>query len=342
MQVIQVLKSKKGMFGLGISLLLVVSLLGCFLIFYPQRNVKSFANEYVGEAISDKTYIQEENLFNPKVVVYTQGEDFSVTTHFLQLERDGLLGWKVKKESTLISKVEENLNDQAKSEQAKDNLESIENAIKEGSLTEGDTKGVQYTLSESSIPYSDRDITLESNNGGLKIIIHELVGGGTTVELNGKMVDGLSNVQSVTISTDNKYIYYTKYELRNSDETDFGSDSEDPLAEEYAGDYHSTEPTVVFRLNLETLNEEEVYTFDAHYYMSLGATSEYLVYVLDWGLVGKVNLTTKENTRLSTLDVFDGADPSPMIYLDDQVVKVMPANVQYLQTGASEIVEIEL
>jgi hypothetical protein len=321
-------KQKYILIGLGSVVVLIL-----LVIFAPLFWLKSFAENEESNVLREETLVTSYNPFSPEVVIFSQDENYEVSTTFLSVKRESLIWWEVESSETLNSKVESHLSDEDKEIQADENIMSLQDAINSGELTKEKVKEYTKDNPNTTNQYDSVDETnteqpivkIESNDGSHTVELKS-DGFNSYLVIDDKKVEGMSSIASPTISTDSKYVYYTS--ILSTEDEDHGDEN---LAS-----------GVIYRLYIDTLKEEFIFDFKQQNYMTLAANEEALVYVFNTGEVGKIDLKSKERTLIANLEVLDYTDPSEIIYIDDEVVKIIPNTPQYLNTGEVEIKEYSL
>jgi len=275
------------------KLLLIILVLGIIiplaLIFAPFIFLKSYVNSQFEGVDKSKTKIINFHLINPKLTVYTIDSAYDSSVYFVEAKRNILIFWKI--ENTSFKKVYSSayLSEEEQSKEAQENLEALQKSVNSGSLTTGDDQNYSEIISNDG--KEETLFTVYSSDEKNKLDLIRNPDGSVTLDLNGNQIQGLINVSSPVFSFEDDYIYYSKFK-----------------AVEVEGDWENYSGKI-YRYNLETGNEELIYSFGSSEYMNISANSDYVVYSLGSGETGVIDLESREKTVLNVFEMFPSSDP---------------------------------
>jgi hypothetical protein len=312
--------SKSFMVVIGVAVLMTIVIV----LFLPLAYLTSFAESQKTNVISAKTYYKQFDLFNPQVVVFTQGDDGSASVNFLQIQRLNLLWWRVSESSAKTVVNSDNM-------EASQNLANLIDDVKAGKISQGDNVDNpsihQYDLQTvKSVTQNEVlfEMTNSNNTHKLQLVSDPDSTRGTILLLDDKKVAGLNNIASTVFDTSGNSIVYTKY-IPPTDE--IGENTQ------YSG--------TIYRLDMSSLKEYVIYQFTAKTWMNIASNSTKIVYAIRTGEIGVIDLASSKNTLIYTIAVQDYADSANIIFIDEQraVIKA-PGNITL--SGNEETYELDL
>ncbi|MBN2100718.1 hypothetical protein JW710_02390 [Candidatus Dojkabacteria bacterium] len=293
--------------------------------------VKSFGNQLYEQVDKSKTLITKVHLFAPKVTVFTTNSDGDITVYFVKLKRRYLVWWQTDEITYKSVLTEAYLSDEDKEKQSEENMDALYESIKSGDLTEGDNQDIATMRNYNEniekgveVRRSEGEILMELGNTGgeheAELVLYE--DDYTVLKVDGKAV--AEYVAAPVFSYNGKYIYYTKYKVTENDGDE----------DNYTGK--------IYQYSVNGGSEREIYAFGASHWMGLGANEEYVVYTLESGETGVIDLDSRKKTVIVTFEMLPSSDPSEIVYVDEDEAHIIPNDYDYLVNGDIRTVVIDL
>ncbi len=313
---------------LALGTVLIAFIITASIVMLPYLSAKSFAEDKVKNT-ADIIKTEEYNpaglnkIFAPEYLIYSKAEEKEQAV-YVRLQRLNLVSWEVAEFKVLNG-----------------DLAEIERSIEEEKITPDDFTG---GLDLDAI---DRNNLLENYEPGSSINdIETLAGDKIQVILGENQQDnelkinlagtGIKNVSSVSLSPDEKYIYYSKFSSRTLND----------------GFIITTSEGKVYRYDIAGKREEMVHSFDNNLSLSFRVNSRYIFYTDSANEVGKIDLISKQKTLFDTaklnmnLNVETAGDigeytPLNIINIDEQSgfleVKLPNVDAKYFRIKLSDL-----
>lgn len=274
-------------------------------LFLPLIYAKSFAQKDIKNVLEDKTQTIEKNIWGPKYAFFSSDDQtYSSQVNFVKLERKNIFWWKVKTHTNEKFLTPEGLTNEERENLNEENLKALENAVENGSLTDGRYAKNQDLTNIWSEDYNTPGKVINEfvnpiNNSEIQIV-NSLEKYGKEVIIDGQKT-GIKNVYSLNyeydpIASNIENLYYTKYDI----------DGENIY---YTGK--------IYRYNINDNQEQEVFDFEKQGIISLQATKNYILYGFAGGEVGIIDLKANNARKIvTTLEMFGASDdfvPSPKV-----------------------------
>jgi len=301
------------------SLIFLLSLLSLIL---PLTYSKRFAEKLYSGVVLERTVVLSENLFTPKYAVFTRSDEGDIRVCFVELQRYRLILWETRTVTFQEALTAPYLLEEEQSKQSDELLSSLYDSVANGDLTEGNNidygnvkqEGETLGINQAEEVIGGEEITTIQDIFGkhtAALLMYE--DGSTRLQIDGKVNADTKNASSPAFSSDGEYIYYSKYKLVEGNVGDSNN---------YSGK--------IFRMDLGTLQEEEVYAFGESHWMSLGANEKYVVYSLENGETGVVELATGIKTVVKNFEMIDSSDPCDIIFVNDEEARISPNDVTFM------------